>query len=273
MTEITPPGPVDFACPKCKHALQSAEGGLSCPQCDRTYPIVGGIPDFLSGNPEAAPLLRIAGKADLLAPWYESRLWYQFALRVGGARRSSLDTIARFHSESLRGVSGAVLDVACGPATYSRRVASPSRDVYGIDISLGMLRKGTALVAREHASAVHLARACVEELPFGNAVFGGAICSGALHLFPDTVSCLREIARALKTEAPLTVQTFVGGSVPISALVRLSGLRGQVHAFELPELQQHLTEAGFEGFRSEMDGSVLTFSTRKAAPGDRPSPA
>jgi hypothetical protein len=37
-----------------------------------------------------------------------------------------------------------------------------------------------------------------------------------------------------------------------------------VHTFELDELQQDLAQAGFEEFRPEVDGIMLTFSARKA---------
>lgn len=259
-------GPVRYACPHCRGPLRSDGSAWYCRGCGRTYPVVGGIPDFITEGARAdlAPVRSLARKVDLLAPIYESRLWYLFALRVAGARRTSLEGIARFHAESLAGVTGAVLDVACGPATYSRRLASPSRHVYGIDISMGMLRTGIAYVERDQVQGVHLARARVEQLPFEDAVFDGAVCSGALHLFPDTVSSLREIARTLRAGAPLTVQTFIGRNSGIDLLLRLFRLQRQVHKFEVPELRQYLVEAGFEGFRSKLDGLLLLFSTRKA---------
>jgi SAM-dependent methyltransferase len=266
MSEITPIKTVSFACPKCKCPLRSGDNTLHCGECNQTYPVTGGIPDFLVGDSRAslAPVLRMAKGVDFLAPIYESRLWYQLLLNLAGAGSSSLRSIASFHSKTMEGVTGSVLDVACGPATYGRRIASPTRSVYGIDISMGMLRQGTAYVAREGVAGVHLARASVDELPFENAVFDGAICSGALHLFPDTVHSLCEIARTLKVGAPLGVQTFVAGGK--SGIMRLLGRRRDVHAFELLELEQYLTEAGFEEFLPKLDGILLTFSARKAMP-------
>jgi SAM-dependent methyltransferase len=265
---------ISFACPKDKRPLRSVDNALYCNECNRTYPIISGIPDFLSGDsqPSLAPvfggtsgittLKRMAKKADFLAPFYESRLWQSGLLKLAGAGGSSLGSIASFHSETLKGITGSVLDVACGTATYGRRIASPSRNVYGIDISMGMLRQGMAYIARDGVPEVHLARARVEELPFENAVFDGVICSGSLHLFPDTMLSLREIARTMKPGAPLSVQTFVASN---NFIIRLLGrMPGTTHVFKLPELQQYVTEAGFEGFQSKFDGPVITFSTRKA---------
>jgi ubiquinone/menaquinone biosynthesis C-methylase UbiE len=206
----------------------------------------------------------MAKKMDFFAPIYESRLFGSILLKlsgIGGGYSRFIDRIASFHSKTLEGISGAVLDVACGPATYGRRIASPSRNVYGIDISMGMLRQGKAYVERDNVPGVHLARARVEELPFENAVFDGVICSGSLHLFPDTVLSLREIARTMKPGAPLSVQTFIKGKTVVNRFVKK---HSWVHTFELVELQQYLTEAGFEGFRYKLDGIVLTFSARKA---------
>jgi len=278
MTEAAMTRPVSFACPKCKRSLRSAENTLNCGECGRTYPILGGIPDFLSGDLQAnlAPVHggtsstttigRMARQMDFFAPIYESRLFVSLLLGLSGVRGDRYGftgRIASFHSQTLMGIAGSVLDVACGPATYSRRIASPSREVYGIDISLGMLRQGRAYIERDKLQGVCLARARVEELPFENAVFAGAVCSGSLHLFADTVLSLREIARTLKAGAPLSVQTFVAGKTVINRFVQGHSL---VHTFQLDELRQDLAEAGFEGFQPELDGIVLTFRARKAPP-------
>jgi len=265
MSEIIPIKPISFACPKCKHPLRSIENALQCSECHLTYPIVDGIPNFI---PEEAlimiaPNYRDIKRLEFLAPIYEGRLWQSFILNLAGGRSSSLQSIAHFISETLEGVTGSVLDVACGPATYGRRMASPHRSVYGIDFSMGTLRQGMKNIARDGLTNIHLARTRVETLPFENAVFDGAICGGSLHLFPDTALALREIARTLKAGAPLAVTTFVAGN---SLLARMMKRRKNMYAFELPKLRQYLTEAGFEGFASKLDGTFIMFSTRKAMP-------
>ena len=266
MTETTSIKPIGFACPKCKRPLQPGEKALRCSECHLTYPIVGGIPDFLSEGQLAsvAPNYRWIKMLEFLAPIYEGRLWHSFILKtLAGAGHSSLHSIASFISETMEGVTGSVLDVACGPATYGRRMASPSRNVYGVDFSMGTLQQGMTHIAREGITGVRLARARVEELPFENAVFDGVICGGSLHLFPDTVLALHEIARTMKAGAPLAVTTFVAGNAPLTRLMRR---RKNMHVFQIPDLQQYLTEAGFEGFGPKLDGTFLTFSACKAMP-------
>ena len=265
MPEIPLIKPISYACPKCKRPLRSSENTLLCSQCNQIYPIESGIPDFLSQVTFAPATSRIAKVMDLVAPIYESRLFASFLLTLSGIRDKArfIDKIASFHSETLKGITGSVLDVACGPATYTRRIASPSRNANGIDISMGVLRQGMAYVERDNIPGVHLARARVEELPFEDGVFDGGICSGSLHLFPDTVLSLREIARTLKPGAPLSVQTFISGKTVINRLLQK---RSWLHTFKLDELQQYLAEAGFEEFQPELEGIVLTFRARKGMP-------
>jgi SAM-dependent methyltransferase len=264
MSEIAPNKPLNFACPKCKRLLRSLENALQCDACNQTYPIVNGVPNFVSDDVLAgvAPNYRWIKMLEFLAAIYEGALWQSFILDMAGGWGSSLHSIASFISKTLESVSGSVLDVACGPATYGRRMASPERSVYGIDFSMGTLQQGIKNIARDGITNIHLARTRVEELPFENAVFDGAICGGSLHLFPDTLLALREIARTMKAGAPLAVTTFVAGN---SLLAHMMKRRKNLHVFELPNLQHDLTEAGFEGFASKLDGDFLLLSTRKAA--------
>jgi ubiquinone/menaquinone biosynthesis C-methylase UbiE len=235
-----------------------------------TYPILEGIPDFILEDlaESLSQVLRNIPKIDWLARIYETKLWYPFVLNLyGGWRSTSLEEIARDIAGIVGSVNGLVLDVACGPGTYGRRIASASRLVYGIDVSMGMLRRGVRYVETDHVPNVHFARARVEALPFQACLFDAVICAGSLHLFSDTVLALREIGRTMKAGAPLAVMTF---AVSASGILRHSRIRKHVekdhgvHVFELPELDRYLGESGFEDFRTTHKyGSVLVFSARK----------
>lgn len=221
------------------------------------------IPDLIleDSQNKSTPIFKMARKADLLSSFYESKYWYTLSLKLAGASKSSLESNAKFHTESLKNVKGSVLDVACGTATYSRRIVSSDRNVYGIDISQGMLKKGISYIKRDHITGVYLSRASVDMLPFENAVFDGVICSGSLHLFPDTVRSLREIARTMKPGAPLSVQTFIEGKTIVNRMLKK---QPWVHNFKIDELKQYITEAGFKGFQSKLDEPiVITFTAYK----------
>jgi len=242
---------------------------LRCPACSQAYPIKEGIPDFIQEElaSSADPELRRMRFIDRMARIYESRLWYPVVLKLyGGWRSPSLAQLIEIVTQEVQSVEGRVLDIACGPGTYGRRIASPTKKVYGIDVSMGMLRQGTAYVAKEGIPNMHFARARVEALPFEGGLFDAALCCGSLHLFTDTVVALREIARVMKPAAILSVFTFAAGREGILKFrtVRESSRRHHgLHVFELPEMEQYLDAAGFKDFQPEMSGSILTFSARK----------
>jgi len=206
---------------------------------------------------------------DRMARIYETRLWYPIVLNLyGGFHSPSLAQLVSIMSQKVQSTKGRVLDIACGPGTYGRRIASPSKEVFGIDVSWGMLRQGAAYIAKEGTPNVHFARARVEALPFEDGVFDAALCCGSLHLFADTVIALREMARVMKPAAILSVFTFAAGRGGVLKFrhVREWSLRHHgLHVFDLSEMEQYLTASGFEDFQPQISGSILTFSARKQA--------
>jgi ubiquinone/menaquinone biosynthesis C-methylase UbiE len=214
------------------------------------------------------PVLRGVKLIDRLAPLYESRLWYPLVLNLyGGWRSPTLTQLVQAIASMVGDVEGLILDAACGPGTFGRRVSTQATQVYGIDISLGMLRQGRAYLERDRQSNVQFARAQVEALPFPDALFDAAICCGSLHLFADRVCALREIGRTMVGSAPLAAMTFAAGD---KGILRFPRIREHVqrdhgaHIFELPELEAYLVQAGFEDFRPQTYGSVLVFGARKS---------
>jgi SAM-dependent methyltransferase len=260
-----------YACPGCKRPLHNEDRALNCPACAQTYPVNRGIPDFLGEElaRSADPALRRMTAIDRLAPLYETRFWYPLVLALyGGLRSPSLAQLRAFVERALAGLEGRVLDVACGPGTFGRYVASPLRDVFGIDVSKRMLYQGSAYAAAEGVSNLHFARARVQCLPFEPAFFDAVVCCGSLHLFPDTATALREMARVAKPAAVLSAVTFTAGTGGIlkHRLVRDWSLRHQgLHVFDLVELERCLAGAGFDTFEPRAFGSILTFSARRRA--------
>lgn len=257
-----------YVCPHCRSTLRVIGRSLECSGCGRIYNIRDDIPDFLLADPakDVHPVLRKVRVIDWLAPIYETRLRYPNVLRLAARKGSmSLPQLIAMIQEIIAPVAGYVLDVACGPGAFGRRVANNSRRVYGIDISAGMLKRGVILARREHVANIRFARAQVEALPFGNETFDAAICSGSLHLFADTVLALREIGRTLKSGSPLGIVTVTTGPAGLLRFRRIInyGRRRGLRVFEVPALEQMLHEAGFEHFRSTTHGSLLTVRAQK----------
>ena len=264
-----------YACPKCKNALEPGAGSLDCLACALSYPILDGIPDFIARELEHSSShdLRYIAKRDgarllgFLASSYETYLYPPVCNLYGGWHSTSLPELARDISDIVGATTGVILDVACGPGTYGRRMASTSRAIYGIDISLSMLRVGVCYVERDGLPNVHFARAMVEALPFPSGVFDAAICAGSLNHFPDTVLALREINRTMKAGAPLALMCFV---ISNRGLLKYKFMRDRVeknggHVFALPDLERYVAEAGFEDFHSRLHGAIIVLSARKKA--------
>jgi len=77
---------------------------------------------------------------DRMAGIYETRPWYPFVLAIsGGLGSGSLGQLVARFAQNVQATKGRAIGVACGPGTFGRRVASPSTEVFGIDISMGML--------------------------------------------------------------------------------------------------------------------------------------
>jgi len=262
-----------YACPTCKRCLEPSYEGLSCRGCATTYPILSGIPDFIVTNLEESRnrSLRVVGKndsrplLDSMASVYETWVYPAVCNLYGGWHSTSLKQLALDVSDIVGSRDGVILDVACGPGTYGRRIASAARTVLGIDICMSMLRQGARYVESGHIPNVHFARAMVEALPFRAGLFDAAICAGSLNHFSDVVLALREINRTMKVGAPLAVMCF---ALINSGLIKYKSIRdraekGGGHIYSVPDLERYVVEAGFEGFRPHTYGSVLVFSACK----------
>src|SRR5208282_1818173 len=262
-----------YACPVCKQDLEPAYDGLFCPVCATTYPILSGIPDFVVVNLEASRnrSLRFVGKndsrplLDFMASVYETWVYPAVCNLYGGWRSTSLEKLAEDVSDIVGSRGGIILDAACGPGTYGRRIASASTTVLGIDVCMSMLRRGAHYVEKGHVPNVHFARAMVEALPFRAGLFDAAICAGSLNHFSNTVLALREINRTMKVGAPLAVMCF---ALINSGLIKYKSIRdraekGGGHIHSVADLERYVVEAGFEGFSSHAYGSILVFGARK----------
>jgi ubiquinone/menaquinone biosynthesis C-methylase UbiE/uncharacterized protein YbaR (Trm112 family) len=258
-----------YVCPHCRGSLVfEDESQLICRPCHLAYPIFGGIPDFILDNLASSPhvVLRRVKVFDWLAHIYDWKPVYPLAVRIYAGWRVSQARILQLIADMVTGVSGRIIDVACGPGTLGRRLADKSREVYGIDISLGMLRQGVALAKRETIKNVFFARALAEAQPFPNGCFDAALCGVALHLLADPLRGLREIARTLKPGSPLAATTVITGE---SGLFKFRAFREHMqkahglHTFSIPELARLTTQAGFQDFQPQIFGSLVAFRVHK----------
>lgn len=257
-----------YVCSACKGKLKAGANALRCDACKVTYPLLDGIPDFLLEDREQGIGAINRAIVRAVVSLYETPLWYVPILKLAGGKGApSYGEVIRQMVGLMDVRKGMLLDVACGPGTWGRRLASPSMEVYGIDISWSMLRQGVRVAHRKRIDAIHFAHATVDALPFVDRQFDAAYCGGALHGFPDTVHALREIGRTLKPGAPLVVLTFLDRDQPFVRMRRRAEARNdkllKLHMFEVPELEQDLTQAGFEDYAPQVYGGIIIFKARK----------
>jgi SAM-dependent methyltransferase len=88
--------------------------------------------------------------------------------------------------------SGAYLDLACGTGNYTVALSALGGAWSAIDVSKVMLAQ-----ARQKSSTIAWAQSSADALPFPNTAFDGAICTLAIHHFPDLESPIAEVRRTL----------------------------------------------------------------------------
>jgi len=130
-----------------------------------------------------------------------------------GARLAELATagLARV-SEAL------VIDVACGPGTFTRPFAPRVRRAVGVDLTPAMIEKARAEAARARIANIEFVTGDVYALPFANGVAGVVACGYAFHHMTEPAPALAEMARVLRP----------GGRVAIADLIVREGTGGTI---------------------------------------------
>jgi SAM-dependent methyltransferase len=258
---------IDYVCPVCKQPLTPTANGLCCQREGVEYSIKNGIVDFVTEDLTRSTnlCLRSADKLDDFAKVYEGPSWYGILDEVNAELGlPSNEEMATMLTEMADAKGGLGLDVACGTGFVTRHLAQKMRLVYGIDISVGMLKQATEYARERRIGNIRFARSRAERLPFPDSLFDGVTCSGALHTFEDTVEALTEMARVMKSGARLGALTFVKEDLSIFKKfwerVPSSPIGEEetqaLHFFDVEELDSYLSQTGFRGFKYDIYGSA-----------------
>jgi ubiquinone/menaquinone biosynthesis C-methylase UbiE len=95
------------------------------------------------------------------------------------------------------GKGGRILDIGCGPAVYTRDLVTRGWNVYGMDISSGMLEAAVRL-AKSLPRRVNFTAAHATQLPFAGGSFDAVLCVGVVSYVTDVPALLREVRRMLR---------------------------------------------------------------------------
>jgi len=226
----------------------------------------GGYLDLIGGElPSTGPTQDLM--TSRLVPTVYERYWRPALGRIAkGITGPGMDEEMRI-ARLLMGISpgDVVLDVACGPGNFSREFARAVGDsglVVGIDASRTMLDRGASDLERSGLRNLALVRGNAVELPFRDDSFDGVCCFAALHLFPDPLASLGEMARVLAPGGRIALMTSVRRQITVPALKplveRISGMR----VFEADEIVAALRARGFSEIHQRLAGMVQFVGAR-----------
>jgi SAM-dependent methyltransferase len=196
-------------CPSCAGAILLAsvvrtedteimEGNLACDYCQRTFPIVRGIPRFATPAELGADESNKAATAENFG-WQ----WQHFVQSDELYADQFLGWIAPVRPEFFQGK--VVLEGGCGKGRHTQLAASwGARDVIGVDLSDAV---ETAFAATRKLKNAHIVQADIYHLPFARA-FDFAFSVGVLHHLPDPRAGFRSLATHVKNGGHLSAWVY-----------------------------------------------------------------
>ncbi len=169
-------------CPHCGSDLPGLgrweADGHACPGCGVAFPIVRGIPRFVT---------RDAYTASFSFEWNR----HKRTQLDGAASRESEDTFREKTGLTPEQVAGRrVLDVGCGMGRFADVVSRWGGNVVGIDLSLAVEAAHANLGGREN---VRILQADLFHLPFRPGMFDIVYSLGVLHHTPDCEKAFRQL--------------------------------------------------------------------------------
>lgn len=102
-----------------------------------------------------------------------------------------------------------VLDVACGPGTFSIYISKKVTDTRGIDISDKLIFMAKKSAIQLELDNVNFDLADVENLPYSNNCFSVVVCKSAFHHFKNPDVVLKEMKRCCTPGGKICIQDIV----------------------------------------------------------------
>jgi SAM-dependent methyltransferase len=238
--------------------------GATCGFCNHEIAIRNGTIDFAEHIPLSDPGLNPAQKlmnSRSFAFIYESLLWRPLHTYIASGITLAQEIRKVFEIAKVRQAQ-LVVDLACGTGLYARAFAGalPEADVYGVDISPGMLSQARKVAQRKSLRRLTFVRGDIYKLPFGDHSVNWVHCGGALHLFSELKPLWREIARIVKPGGVFTAQTIVLSKGLIHRIQQWAMRRGRATFFQPDQLVADLNAAGFFSFFHKQYRIILLFS-------------
>lgn len=259
-----------LCCPECQGTLSLCndygngtvdKGQLACAQCDRSFPIVNGIVEFITRE-ELAGLNRRFEQFYHRFSRFERVLEKLSFLAMGGERKARGVILDRLEFSG-----GRVLEVSIGSGGNLPYVfESPKvKEVYGLDISAAQLAYCRKLVDKR-GWPVDLFLGTAEALPFKSELFDSVFHIGGINFFSDKKRAIDEMIRVARPGCKIVIadeSEHVARNV--ARLMRLSRVtKGQeidtsIPIHLVPEIMQEIRSEGIWKFHGQYHGYWLEF--------------
>lgn len=263
-------------CPQCRNAevLSFEIDSLSvvtatCSACGFVLPIADGIPDFARHIPiqtskDNVSLIQRLNNSRFFSFYYDKPVWRPFLTRIGSWLSMAEETEIILKYAALQDRL-TMADLACGTGRYSRAFAQrcPGGQVYGVDLSLNMLRQARMEMQRDGLPNITLLRGDIYRLPFADGSMDRVNCCGVLHLFADTQPIWREIARVLAPRGIFTGWVLTYAPNAFSKIQERLRDRIFLHLFRPEQLSRDLEQAGINRFEHEQHHLWLLIKAMK----------
>ncbi|MBI4458566.1 MAG: class I SAM-dependent methyltransferase, partial [Acidobacteria bacterium] len=161
-----------------------------------------------------------------------------------------------------------ILDVACGPGTYSLPLADRGGWVVGVDLSESMLQLARRRRPRLRSKPLFL-QADAFRLPFVSEAFDLCLCAFSFAHFPQPRRAVKEMARVLRPQGRLGIFEVIApdSSAEKRLLNRLEGTRGRCYTRirDLPAFQKILSNPLLEWEKFHTERRTISFAQWAAA--------
>jgi SAM-dependent methyltransferase len=193
-----------LVCPACRVGLrlkersrlgqEVREGQLECRSCRAVYPILRGVPRFVTEG----------GYAGSFAyQWKRFRSVQLDSCNGSDESARSFRATTGWVGTDLQGAR--VLDAGVGAGRYAEIAAQMGGEVFGVDLTKAVDAAYDNIGER---AGVHLAQADIFAMPFREGTFDHAYSIGVLHHTPDPRAALARVAEAVKPGGALAVYLY-----------------------------------------------------------------
>jgi SAM-dependent methyltransferase len=255
-----------LACPACHSDVAVTDTGASCRGCQRVFPVVDGVIDFLP-EPAAEPT---EFSAHLFHQTLAVGSRYDQKMRTSFVRVLGRDADQAFSPEHeidyVRGFIGSerpVLDLACGTGRLTSQMVafvSPT-ELIGVDLSMRQL---SACAKQPGMHGMLLAHGTALALPFGDESLGAVTLINALQQIPEPQRVLAEIGRCLRPRGRLVCTTYRSYTDGIGGYIRSTYARAfKIRSFAESEIDEWCRGAGMQLLDVRGPASVLMFAAMK----------